>query len=99
MILTEADILSIESIEKEACRYFHVCMDEVYDKNSKRTASAARAFIFYIIHVDLGISVGKISLRYGRRRNTIFKSISKIKYRVEMQKSYREIYRSICGKI
>lgn len=99
MILSDKDIKRIEQIEAVICKYASITLKELYAINTSRKASFFRSYLFYIIHVDMDISIGCICKRYNRQPRSVFTAIAKIKYLINNQKAYRAEYDELCVRI
>lgn len=95
MELNDKDNKIIDCIENYICELFGVSSEEIYAINATRVASLARAYLFYIIHIDLKYSIKCICDRYGRKKRSVFTAISKIKYLINNQKQFTAQYEEI----
>lgn len=86
----------IDEIEKKVCKYFGVTQQDIVNYNRTAQASLARGYIFYILHKDYGLSIGKIENTYSRKKRVVFWHINKVKFLLK-QRMYKEIYHNICN--
>lgn len=63
------------------------------------TYSTARHFIWYLSHYMIPVVINELSLVFKRKPNTIKKGIAKIKFGIEHEHYYRNIYNDIIQKI
>ena len=63
------------------------------------TYSTARHFIWYLAHYMIPVVINELSLVFNRKPNTIKKGIAKIKFGIEHEHYYRNIYNDIIQKI
>ena len=63
------------------------------------TYSTARHFIWYLSHYMIPVVINELSLVFKRKPNTIKKGIAKIKFGIEHDRYYRNIYNTIMEKI
>lgn len=85
----------INNIEEKVCKYFDVEPQDIVNYNRTAQASLARGYIFYILHKDYGLSIGKIENTYSRKKRVVFWHINKVKFLLK-QRMYKEIYNNIC---
>ena len=63
------------------------------------TYSTARHFIWYLAHYMIPVVINELSLVFKRNPNAIKKGIAKIKFGIEHEHYYRNIYNDIIQKI
>ena len=61
--------------------------------------STARHFIWYLAHYHIPVVINDLSLVFKRKPNTIKKGIAKIKFGVEHDRYYQNIYNELIDKI
>lgn len=96
--LTTEELNVVDITEKVICKEFNIRNSDFESKNSTANVSLARGFLFYILHKDYKISVGKIAEYYFREPRTIFWNISKIDFLIK-QRVYKEIYEKVSAQI
>lgn len=95
---TEKEKKLIDTIESIVCKNFGVDCQSIINNDKRANTSMARGFLFYILHVDYEISIGKLSNTYLRTPRTIFWHVNKMKHLVK-QRVFKEIYDKICNAI
>lgn len=98
MVLSEQNIRDIEIVEAQVCTFFNIPADALYSVNTSKNESLARAYLFYILHIDLGISIKCIYERYNRQERGVYYAISKIRYSIEHFKSCKKEYDEITNR-
>jgi chromosomal replication initiation ATPase DnaA len=93
--VTQSEKDLIDTIEKKVCDYFSIPCQKIVNRDMTAQVSLARGYIFYILHVNHGISIGKITNVYLRKKRVVFWHINKIKHLIK-QRMYKEIYNNIC---
>ena len=93
--VTQSEKDLIDTIEKKVCDYFSIPCQNIVNRDMTAQVSLARGYIFYILHVNYGLSIGKITNVYLRKKRVVFWHINKIKHLLK-QRMYKEIYNNIC---
>lgn len=96
IVVTQDERILIDKVEKKVCEYFGVPCQKIINRDMTAQVSLARGYIFYILHNDYGLSIGKITTIYLRKKRVVFWHISKIKELLK-QKMYKGIYDEICA--
>lgn len=91
---TKEEETILEQVEKSVCNFFGVTIDDIISRNITANITMARGYIYYILHVDKGISVNKIANSYFRTTRAVFWHINKVKHLLK-QRAYAENYRKI----
>ena len=63
------------------------------------TYSTARHLIWYLAHYHIPVVINELSLVFKRKPNTIKKGIAKIKFGIEHERYYQNIYNELIDKI
>lgn len=84
----------IDETEEKVCRYFNVPCQSIINFDMTAQVSLARGYIFYILHVEYGLSIGKLTTVYLRKKRAVFWNINKIRHLLK-QRMYKEIYDNI----
>lgn len=98
MILTNEQKQVLDVLDNVVCDYFEVSIYDIYWGSSAKIPSTARSYIYYVAHVDLGISIRCIYKRYNRQERGVYYAISKIRYAIEHFKPYAKEYDEISDK-
>lgn len=85
----------VQNIEEKVCNYFGVGIETLVAKNKLRQPSLARGYLWYILHYDYKLSINTLAKQYGRTARRVNRVISKTKYLVETQKTYKGHYEKI----
>lgn len=85
----------VKSIEDKTCLVMGVTNKDIRDKNNKKNDSLARGYVWYILHYDYNLSVSQIAKEYNRSKRAVFYLISKTKYIVDNQSTYKKLYEKI----
>lgn len=72
--------------------YFNLSAEDLTSKSRLRKVSTARNFAYYVLHVELGYSTGRIAKHFGRTRREVFRRIADIRTQLKFVKSMRETY-------
>lgn len=96
--VTNDELKLIDKVEKAVCEYFLVKPQEVVNSNRTAQVSLARGYIFYILHVDYKLSIGKLVSVFFRKKRVINWNVSKIKFLLK-QRIYKDIYNNICKSL
>ena len=82
------------------CEHFGCEKDLISEKQGDYLRySTARHFIWYLAHYQIPVVINELSLVFKRKPNAIKKGIAKIKFGVEHERYYRNIYDDIIQKI
>lgn len=82
------------------CEYFFCDKELIYEKHGDYLRySTARHFIWYLAHYQIPVVINDLSLLFKRKPNAIKKGIAKIKFGVEHERYYQNIYNDIIDKI
>lgn len=98
MKITETQKKELEQIEKKVCDFFEITTQEIINYTKKHTPCIARSYVLYIAHYDMKLSISCLCNIYARKPRGILKSISKIKYLIENQRKYNNIYKEVTNK-
>lgn len=86
-----------------AAKYFSINENDIYSRGRSMQCILARHIIWYILHYKHKIPSSVIADKFFRTKRMIFWAVSKIKYGVETQRYYKEVfdsfykeYKSIC---
>ena len=85
----------IAKIHLCCCEYFNVPSQKVLSRDRHDDCCNARAYAWYILHHDYGMSITTLSKHYGRKRRNVFHVLSKITYLIDNQRLYRKMYSDI----
>ena len=94
----EEEIKIIERVEEAVCRYFGVDEDKIASKQKTLNVAMARAFIFYILHIDYKLSINKIANTYFRTARLVNWQCEKVRYMLK-QRNYAKTYSDILEAI
>lgn len=61
--------------------------------------STARHFIWYLAHYQIPVVINDLSLVFKRKPNAIKKGIAKIKFGIERERYYQNIYQDIMNTL
>ena len=61
--------------------------------------STARHFIWYLAHYQIPVVINELSLVFKRKPNAIKKGVAKIKFGIEHERYYQNIYDDLIDKI
>ena len=87
-------------ITEIVCEYFCCDKELIYEKHGDYLRySTARHFIWYLAYYRIPVVVNELSLVFKRKPNAIKKGIAKIKFGIEHERYYRNIYDDIIQKI
>ena len=87
-------------ITEIVCEYFCCDKELIYEKHGDYLRySTARHFIWYLAHYRIPVVINDLSLVFKRKPNAIKKGIAKIKFGIENERYYRNIYDDIIQKI
>ena len=95
MNLSDNQRMKLDELEIKVAKYFNIRVQDIINFTNNHNISLARSYVFYIAHHDMKISASCIAKEYYRKVRGVFKSISKIKYLIENQRRYRNIYNDI----
>lgn len=84
-----------EDALKRVCSYFNISIDDLLNRDTTNAISVARNFVYYILHIDLRLSINQISKILNRLPRNIKRRIAHIKYNVEHNKEYHKIYQEL----
>lgn len=87
----------MEGIISFACEFFGTDEKSLIEKKDYKNTTP-RHMIWHFMHVDRGVSNSVIAKRFGRDRRSVIYGISNMKYRIERQKEYCELYNSFVSK-
>lgn len=79
-------------VTKLCLKHFGLDERDLYSSTRKGDKVLARHLLWYVLHVDYGISTGVLSREFFRTRRQIFNAINKVKNGIKKQKFYKEIY-------
>ena len=87
-------------ITGSVCEYFCCDKELIYEKHGDYLRySTARHFIWYLAHYQIPVVINELSLVFKRKPNAIKKGIAKIKFGIEHERYYQNIYNDIIDKI
>lgn len=95
MIVEDSKRNHIKSVCSQICSYFNIDEQRVYGKDKFSDACLARMYCFYILHHKYNYSISTIGIVFERKRRGIFEVISKGKYLINTQKTYKSMYNEI----
>ena len=94
------DYAKLARITEIVCEYFGCDKELISEKHCDYLRySTARHFIWYLAHYHIPVVVNELSLIFNRKPNAIKKGIAKIKFGVEHERYYQNIYNDIITKI
>lgn len=93
----EKDIFS--KIEKEICLYFKIGIGDIVSRNTKNYVVIARNMLYYILHDDLKISIGKIAKRYSRTERGVKAQLSSLRFQIKNNCGYRDMHNSLMERM
>lgn len=80
-----------------ACKYFDTTYEDLINKTDYKN-TLPRHMVWYYMHNVQGVSNMKIAMMFNRYKRTVIYGISNMKYRIERQKEYCELYNSFVSK-
>ena len=80
-------------------KHFDLEEKDLYSSTRKGDKVLARHLLWYVLHVDYGISTGVLSKEFFRTRRQIFNAINKIKNGIKKQRFYRDLYDGLMENI
>lgn len=80
-----------------ACKYFDTNIEDLKNKTDYKN-TLPRHMVWYYMHNVQGVSNMKIAMMFDRDKRTVIYGISNMKYRIERQKEYCELYNSFVSK-
>lgn len=83
----------------EICSILNVEVEDIISRKRGKQIDAARNFVFYIAHCDLGYSVGELSRMFGRTRRAVFNSIANTRTCLQYIRETKAIYNLIISTI
>ena len=87
-------------ITEIVCEHFGCEKDLISEKQGDYLRySTARHFIWYLAHYQIPVVVNELSLVFKRKPNAIKKGIAKIKFGIEHERYYQNIYNDIITKL
>lgn len=86
---------SFDIVELAVSEFFSVKVSDIYSRDRKRNTSNARAFVWFVLHYNYGISSNNIAKKYGRTRRNVFLQLSGIKFLVENQPQEHDDYQKL----
>lgn len=91
---------SFSLVINEICsRHFKIDERNLYSRCRFDEVVVARHILWYVLHVDMKMSVGKISKEFFRSKRQVFSAISKVKSGINKQKFYKELYEGFIQKL
>ena len=98
--MTPKEYAKLVRITEIVCEYFGCDKEMITEKGGDYLRySTARHFIWYLAHYIIPVVVNDLSLVFKRKPNAIKKGIAKIKFSVEHERYYKNIYNDIIYKI
>ena len=87
-------------ITEIVCEHFGCEKDLISEKQGDYLRySTARHFIWYLAHYQIPVVINELSLVFKRKPNAIKKGIAKIKFGVEHERYYQNIYNDLIEKL
>ena len=87
-------------ITEIVCEHFGCEKDLISEKQGDYLRySTARHFIWYIAHYRIPVVINDLSLVFKRKPNAIKKGIANMKFGIEHERYYQNIYNEIITKI
>lgn len=87
-------------ITEIVCEYFGCDKELLSEKQGDYLRySTARHFIWYLAHYQIPVVINELSLVFKRNPNAIKKGIAKIKFGVEHERYYQNIYNDLIAKL
>lgn len=86
------DVDIIERVSTFAAMHFGIDSRNIYDTHRTHICSITRHTIWYVLHCDYGISIGRLANRFLRTRRNIFIGIAKMRNGIRTQRYYADIY-------
>ena len=83
-----------ESLNR-VCSYFGVALGDLRKKDKTSNVAYARNFVYYVLHIDLRLSINQISKILDREQRNIKRMIANVRYNIEHNKEYRKTYREL----
>lgn len=83
---------NLEKITNLCLKHFGLKESDLYSSTRKEDKVLARHLLWYVLHVDYGISTGILSKEFFRTRRQIFNAINKVKNGIKKQRFYQELY-------
>lgn len=80
-----------EIIDK-ICEYFNISREQLMAKDKHIHIVFARNYAYYILHIDLKLSLSKTSKLMNRKERNIRARIAEMKHRMKYIKEYNETY-------
>lgn len=98
--MTPKEYAKLIRITEIVCEHFGCEKDLISEKQGDYLRySTARHFIWYLAHYRIQVVVNELSLVFKRTPNTIKKGIAKIKFGIEHERYYQNIYQEITGEL
>ena len=98
--MTPKEYAKLVRITDIVCEHFGCDKNLLSEKQGDYlTYSTARHFIWYLSHYMIPVVINELSLVFKRKPNTIKKGIAKIKFGIQHDRYYRNIYNEIMEKI
>ena len=98
--MTPKEYAKLVRITEIVCEYFGCDKELILEKQGDYLRySTARHLIWYLAHYQIPVVINELSLVFKRKPNAIKKGIAKIKFGIEHDRYYRNIYNEIMKKI
>lgn len=88
-------------IENRLCEIYGIDKDVLYtnDRHRKRNEIECLHFLWYFLHYHEGYSSLQIARKYKKTPRNVKKAIAKIKFGIETQLYYQDIYECLKGQL
>ena len=98
--MTPKEYAKLVRITEIVCEHFGCEKDLISEKQGDYLRySTARHFIWYLAHYHIPVVVNELSLIFKRKPNAIKKGIAKIKFGIEHERYYQNIYNDLIEKL
>lgn len=99
-LMKPKEYAKLVSITEIVCEYFGCIKELISEKQGDYLRySTARHFIWYMAHYHIPVVINELSLVFKRQPNAIKKGIAKIKFGIEHERYYQNIYNDLIEKV
>ena len=100
LVMKPKEYAKLIRITEIVCEHFGCEKDLISEKQGDYLRySTARHFIWYLAHYRIPVVVNELSLVFKRKPNAIKKGIAKIKFGIEHERYYQNIYNDLVEKV
>ena len=99
-LMKPKEYAKLVSITEIVCEYFGCIKELISEKQGDYLRySTARHFIWYMAYYHIPVVINELSLVFKRQPNAIKKGIAKIKFGIEHERYYQNIYNDLIEKV